>query len=378
MKNDFIIKIGSSPEPLVSDIKSHIKHDLDLIKSCLLYADKISVCSPLGNLFTSLNTIREHATNSTFEEKIKVFDNILKNNLARPEIAIFLESINQLKKVKYKTKELIIAKKKLEKEIERVWNEFRKKDFEFSEGDNINLILSLFEKKILDYYFFEISDNENTRIDLAFQFERYLTQSISDPYSHVLLDDYSGKFISELHSSGKHSVSEIDKKRANEVALASNLFERLPSFDLATIDELLDIKKELKKYLVDFRSGIIKLNENINSSHWDNNFIKEVEYLFRKEIEPSILGIEEEVKSNNYLSKLITRIADKPFELTVPLFGFGVAGQVANIDLLSYIFDTVLLGANFYKVYEDYKEEKRDTEHNQFFFYFKAGKMLRK
>lgn len=376
MEKDFIIKIGSSPEPLVSDIKSHIKHDLDLIKSCLLYADKISVCSPLGNLFISLNTIREHATNTTFEEKIKVFDNILKHNFARSEVAIFLDSINQFKNVKHKTKELIIAKKKLEKEIERVWNEFRNKNFEFIEGDNINLILSLFEKKILGYYFFEIKNTENTREELAFQFEKYLTQSIFDPYSHVLLDDFSGKFISELHSSGNHIISEIDKKRANEVALASNLFERLPSFDLATIDELLDIKKELNKYLVDFRSGIIKLNENINSSQWDIDFKKEVEYLFRKEIEPSILGVEEEIKSNNYLSKLMSRIADKPFELSVPLFGFGVAGKVANIDLLSYIFDAVLLGTNFYKVYKEYEEEKRNTEHNQFFFYYKAGKML--
>ncbi len=98
--------------------------------------------------------------------------------------------------------------------------------------------------------------------------------------------------------------------------------------------------------------------------------------LFKKEIEPSIYSIDEEVKSNKYLSKLVSRFADKPFEFTVPMFGVGFAGQVANQELLSYVFDTVVLGANLYKVYQEYQEEKKKIEHNQLFFYYKTKSML--
>jgi hypothetical protein len=99
--------------------------------------------------------------------------------------------------------------------------------------------------------------------------------------------------------------------------LAGHLLARLPSFEQASIDEIIDIRTELDNPLTRFRGAVIKFSDQIRSASWDQDFTSDAETVFHKEVKPSVLEIEEAIKSNRYLDSLLRKFVDKP--LVLPL-----------------------------------------------------------
>lgn len=87
----------------------------------------------------------------------------------------------------------------------------------------------------------------------------------------------SDRVIRRAESQAKHS------------ALAANLFERLPDFSLAPIDEIIDVRQELRPYLDRFRGGISTYAEGIQSAPWNRDFAAEADELFIKHVKSGIL-----------------------------------------------------------------------------------------
>jgi hypothetical protein len=205
-----------------------------------------------------------------------------------------------------------------------------------------------------------------------------LAEAISDSVTYPLFDELTGGLIRSGIQEGKIEVSELNIKRGRHARLAAHLLERLPLFDAAGMDEILDIRKELERPLIRFRSAMIKFSDNIKSASWDKNFSLEAEQVFYKEIEPAILDIEDAVKTNNYLSTLIRKVADKP--LTIPA-GSTLAVVVSRLsdlpDLVSQGLGVSLAAAPLiYDATKEWKEKQLKTEQNHLFFYYRARKEL--
>jgi len=374
----FKITIGSSPQHSTEPgCTKYLEHDLQLIKAALLYADKVEVCSPMGNLIHSINSVRKLAKSSSFPDKIKLLDKILEYNFGRPELANFLKALKLLDSKKHLNKDEILIKKKFVKEIDKIYVDFQQKDFEMSEGDQIKDILRLYENGLIDYYFFNV-EKENINEFLLEQFSNFISKAINDPYSYALLDDLSGRFIDTQISSGVLKISPSDIEKNKQVSLASHLFERLPNFDLASIDEIIDIRTELSSYLTKFRASMIELGDQIKNSPWSGEFVKDTEKIFRKNIQPSIAEIEEVIKTKTYLKALVSRFSEKSYHLPIPVFGITVAGQISNYELLSIIVDAVILGSNLIDVFNQLEKEKLNIKQNQLFFYYRAKTILSK
>jgi len=107
-------------------------------------------------------------------------------------------------------------------------------------------------------------------------------------------------------------VPKVSKAQSKQIAIVSDLISRLPLFEKASVDEIFDIRKELEKPLVNFRSEIVKISKEIESAPWNREFPSEVEQLFIEKCEPTILEIEDACKSNKLLLNLITNFAEKP------------------------------------------------------------------
>lgn len=378
MDKTFKITIGSSPhQSRESGCSTYLEHDLQLIKAALLYADKVEVCSPMGNLIHSINSLRKLSKSVKFSDKVKLLDTILTYNFARPELANFVNALKLLENKKHLSGNEILLKKKFIKEIDLIFEEFQQKDFELTEGDQIKEILKLYEGGLIEYYFFNVN-HENLKAKLMDQFSEFITSAIADPYSYALLDDLSGRFIESKISSGEIQISESDIEKNKQVSLASKLFERLPNFDLASLDEIIDIRKELNPYLSKFRSGMIELSEHMKNSPWSEDFVKDVERVFRKNIQPSISELEEVIKTKTYLKSLVSRFAEKSYQFPIPIFGVTIAGQISNFELLSLIADAVILGSNLLDIYNQLEKEKLYIKQNQLFFYYRAKSILLK
>ncbi len=63
-------------------------------------------------------------------------------------------------------------------------------------------------------------------------------------------------------------------------------------------DLRLDIRQELERPLTRFRSAMIKFSSEIKSASWDLDFVSDADQVFRREVAPTILDIEEEISSS--------------------------------------------------------------------------------
>lgn len=203
---------------------------------------------------------------------------------------------------------------------------------------------------------------------------------IKSSYTYPLMDYTTCNLVQQGLKEGLFSITDASVNRAKHIALAANLLKRLPVFDNATIDEILDIRRELDKPLIRFRSAILKFSNNVDNEPWSEDFKTDADIVFMKEIEPVVLELEEECRANSYLKQLIKKAVDKP--LVVPAgsaLGLVMAPLSNFLGIATEVLGTTIgAGLLAHQAAMDYKNTKEKIEKNQLFFYYQAGKKLSK
>lgn len=166
--------------------------------------------------------------------------------------------------------------------------------------------------------------------------------------------------------------------RGKHAFLARNLMERLPTFDEATLDEVLDVKKELQSHLIRFRSALMKFSEGVAAAPWTEDFSAECDDWFVREVEPAILEITEAVESNKLHSKLARGFIDKP--LTLPTTS-GLSLLLADFDVIPHLVAGALgfsaaTGMVGYDAVKNWREETKAAERNGLFLYYRLRQKL--
>ena len=134
--------------------------------------------------------------------------------------------------------------------------------------------------------------------------EYYNKLKVALKSSYPLFDEQSNDLMKAALESNIINVSPTDKRKITHAGLADNYIQRLPSFSEATIDELIDIKSELSQPLIRFRSKMLSYSDSLQSMPWDNDFEKECDLLYDKEVAPALLEIEECTKDNSFIKNL--------------------------------------------------------------------------
>lgn len=331
---------------------------LQLLKFALIYADKVQFFTfkaLVNNLFSFL--IEEIPKDNKLMKEFNEIKLSFKNSILEK-----LENSNIKEKCEYKkleeyAKENNITIDKLielaiNKRLQEFGNLFINVFNELREEIGLNKLDSFIDLGILDVYSIGKSTvNEKT----------------------TLLSDEAGLIqVNKMISENKIKIPNIYLNKIKYTTLASELFQRLPSFDKVTLDQVVDIRNTLKGPLINFRSTMIKLSENIKSHPWEKNFYIEVENLIIKEIEPAILEIEEECKINSYL-RILSQNMLKENSWAIPS-GFGFA--ISKLSELSNI-SSALIGLSFgmgkvaLKAVEEWQNKKAKIKMSPFFFYYK-------
>jgi hypothetical protein len=198
--------------------------------------------------------------------------------------------------------------------------------------------------------------------------------------TYPLLDENVLNLIKANIKEGKLNIPDVDSEKIKQIGFVFDIFQRLPNFENATIDEILDIRKTLGKPLIRFRSAIIDMSDCIRYKPWDEGFYYDIEKLFYQRIEPAVLEIEEECKSNKYLTKLLNMVAKRPWEIPAGGIGGAIISKLAEVSNISATAVGLAIGAGTvaYSALYEWKEKTKEIETNQMFFYYKTGEMLKK
>jgi hypothetical protein len=399
---DFCITIGTHPSKEIS-----LSQELRLLKAGLLYADHVKLYS----LKASLLLMTKRVANVPLQQQLFIIESVapfVSTENSTNNVLQLKEIIKSISSKKHKTPQEIIILNKIETQLKNSWDKVKEMINKIEQESKIEELNRAIKAGLLDLHVFKGTDNDDTAIqffieciaraskspklverlteysdrndEIIGEFVSGISEAVVNGSTYPLLDEEIGSLVSAEIREEVIKVSESAVNRAKHIGLAGKLLQKLPSFELASIDEIIDIRKDLEKPLIRFRSAMINYSEGVRSAPWDADFPSDAEQVFRRDVAPAIIEIEDEIKSNNYFKSLLKGIVDKPLVLPA---GSAISLVLSNLSTLpDGISYTLGMGASVasivYDAYGDWKQKKNVTEQNALYFYYSTGKRLEK
>ena len=384
-KEELIITMGFDFTVAIVPNNTSLEREMNYIKSALLYADKVTLISPLAYMF---NRLTDKSNNLNERTVIKLIEQILP--LAKLNDTIFYEETypvikefsNIIHSKRYKSIPYV-KKLEIQRQLRSFTMEVCEVMFSLVGEQHGNELQTLINKGQV-----EIEEFNHSLGDLDLCVKDYcdlLTKSIQSSYP--LFDTQSNDLMKAAVDSRIVNLSSIDKQKITHAGLTDNYIQKLPSFSEASMDELIDIKNELSKPLTRFRGKMLEYSESIQSMPWDTDFESECELLYNKEVVPALLEIEESTKDGSFIKNLGRKFLtdEGVWRSTGGLVVSIAAGGVISAFNNAISSDTAMLvtggayaATQIASAYEEYTANKREIERKDLYFYYKAGRLLDK
>lgn len=160
--------------------------------------------------------------------------------------------------------------------------------------------------------------------DLLDGYVRALWSVLRDPRYHPLFDDRIADLVNAAVSEGVLNLSTHSRSRGRQAGAASGFLARLPTFPLASMDEIVDIRSELDRPLVRFRSQMVTVAQDMGVDAHSPEFDQAAEEQWLSKVRPALLELEELVEEK----RIRTQFAAK-----LPTGGAlaGVGGLMAGV-----------------------------------------------
>jgi hypothetical protein len=359
------ITVGAAPQGGFD-----LTHELRLLKAALLYADKVRLCS----LSSAVSVLLPYLGILPDKEILDLTLYAAKALHQEPEnVATVINIYQQLRMKKRRSRQEILAYHKVKKQLDKVRENFGAVAEKLLVDAKADDLFSALQSGMVEIQSFDF--NKDT---VAEQYVSVISEAVLSGQTYLLLDDFTGNLIRLAIKEGLIVPLGTTIIKAKQTGLSSGLFERLPLFDDATVDEIIDIRKELDQPLIRFRSAIIRFSRTIEYGPWESEFHHEIEQVFIEHVEPAILEIEEAYKANQYLVSFVKKLTDKP--LIIPsssAIGFFIS-QASNLpDIVTQSLSLVAGGAAIgLDAIIDWHQKNKEIKKNQLYFYYRVRKSL--
>ena len=370
MSDALHITVGTAPEGKLS-----LQTDLKLIKAAVLYGDKVTLCSPSSTMIAEVSA---RATGPVMQRigLLEQYTSYVPS--AAPQVAILRETVaryNRLIRKRGKSKDEVIELHRLTEAFANAASDVEKAITSMVEAAGISDFETALSSGLLDLHEFKSRTND----DIIDEFGELIGDIIANHATYPLFDDQVGLLAKLGLQEGRFAASLHTANRGKHVALASDLFTRLPLFDAASVAEILHIRSELANPLTNFRAAMIRFSRRIESATWDDDFPIEADLLFMEEVAPAIGAIESAVQSNSQLLKILDKAAESNTLLVSGASGLAVSmvgGSSISHAVSALLGLSVGAGRVAFRGHREWAETQRDIEQNQLYFYYATGKRL--
>jgi hypothetical protein len=145
----------------------------------------------------------------------------------------------------------------------------------------------------------------------------------------LLFDDSSAAIARHLVETGIQPLGTVIQD-AREAALGTGLIARLPALDRVSIDELIDVRAELRGPLVRYRKAIGDLTGLIKSGVLDISLHGEIDRLFRNEVEVALVELQEGMADHTIFREAARALGSDIKTLISGTVGPAITYVVAN------------------------------------------------
>jgi hypothetical protein len=388
----FTIGTGSSFDEATQQLT--LKNDARLLKAGLLYADRVKLASAGSSI--TLRMVDD--AKLCPDAQLDFLERHFRENLSRdsPEEAAvgieFVRRYRELRQGRNVAKDLLPKRLEYARELAEIWARFQKGWEGFARTTGIEEIQAARRSGFVDVATFAAGGLERgaalTPDANALRSEEYweaitaelfgmLSDAVNGGKTHPMLDDQAGELVRLGIEAEAIPVSETGRARGRHGGLASDLLRRLPLFDDASVDEILDARRALEIPLVKFRSEVSKYSDGMRAQGWEPEFAANAEDVFVREVAPAVQEIEEMVRDDRFLAALWPRMSrpqDWAAGGTFGMLAFNLA-SLPEITSLA-VGGTVGLAATARNTYLEHRDAQRAIEGHRLFFYREAGRRL--
>lgn len=366
---------------------SQFPDDLEMVKAALLYADHSKLVSVETATLLDMTAARDLRQ----RDPITYIKNTLlsaPNDEEKENLRKIIQMFERAKRRRYSKKgreEFAQLTQLFQSHLQSIQDYWARKRSEPAAQE----LLAAIDSGLVEIHPFQSLFDRLTQETLsgemvAMEYFSAVAAAATDTQTYPLFDERTSQMISLDIASGNLGISSAANLRGKEISLAADLLARLPLFERASVNEILDIRRELEKPLRNFRSAMIKFSDQIQSASWDKDFAQDADQVFRSEVTPAILALEEEEKSNSFLSKLTAKVADKSLQVGGAVSASGAISALAvrmlNLPLADIaalaVGPAIVAGGVAYSAYKEWKEKQKEIEGNSLFFYYRAGSLL--
>jgi len=351
------------------------KEEIDLIKPLLFYADRIVLLNATRG---KLNALDPDDVESIFGLTQ------LKEEIDRNRENLF--ALNCLSGTLKNTK---LAMQRMTTDLNiltQLINAGVVRDFSYL--DTINFLNNADNREEIAKIFADAS--EEIIIDVLFLAAMILHVFAGIPiyssYAYELLRDC------EKITYERQMTTNITTSPTPSAHLFNYLTLKLPNFENTPIDEILDIRRELEKPLVRFRSKILKYSDDIKYIPNDHHIEEVCNELYMKEIAPALLEIEELTKETSFVKNLGFKLFSDEGLWNKGLggltFGLMLPGALAAMSqsiplgisamIPSMIPTTSKVASKIVQTAKERGDKKKAVEGNDLYFLYEAGRKLKK
>ena len=379
---------------------------LKLIKSSLLYADEIELIGMIEYaIFAYLPNRILNAKDIThllscITPFIKNIDVPGGKELLEQidEVSLLLEEYRPLlTKKKHRNKGEILAQMKMKQVMKQSQEQiFVGLDSIFNTTGS-QILKSLVDKRIITIHDYGYDDFEADEL-IGGYFGRLINVA-KNQTSYPLLDKTSENVIKGAVDTHILDIGRLNPEIMRHAGVASSILMTLPTLEGASVDEILDFKKENENALVLFRKAIYDLSERIHSLPWDDSFQYDCVKLYNTEVLPRVEEINTLASETSTLKNFGKQVlADEEVRKKAGWVVGGIASTIISqssfISILSD-FKAWLLGLSLIvispqiatgflktldfanKAKAEVKENQKTVQGNTMYYYYKANKELR-
>ncbi len=381
------------------------EEDIKLIKSALLYADEIELIGMaeyallkyIPNMIDSVKDVDTLADafvplfkSIPIEGSDKIITQLesLKNQVAPYKTS--------LSKKKHRSGKEIIAQKKMEALMGQCREMLNGMCAQYTISVSNIEIEKLLTRGIITIY--DYGYNDFNLDSLVGGYFGNLIGTIQNQTAYPLFDKTSNEIISSFDKSHILDLGNVNQEVLVHAGLATNILMTLPTLDKASVDEILDFKRDMHAPLANFRKAIFSFAETVKSRPWDHDFQYDCLKLYYKEVVPKVEELNELSSETSVLKNMGRRVlADEEIRKKSAYLTGGLVSIVTTSSNMLGAFDCLrnwLLGLSMMVVLpnavtafmktlsmvaeskQEAKPIKKEMSGNTMYYYYKASKDL--
>ncbi len=350
---------------------------MNMLKTALLYADKVEVCSPMIQPLVKGFGLSQ--STSPTEDEERLLGLILNDQSLCPTeyVSPLFPEYDGIREVLFRllngpgknsltADEINKAQSLFASYSAKITNSNQYKISELESKGILSTINIFGEFDIADYI--EIASDpqkyQAKDIQVQIKYLEYIYKALSDANRFPLIDP-------EFYKADSNTIT--ISKRQKEIDIAQKILFMLPAIQFAELDQIIDIREEFGLSLRNFRREIMLIADQVSSMPYDNDYKEEVLSMFRKQIEPKCEEIKEKIKSNKYLFRVFDNVTNNPVAKTGTSIGIAVGLGQVNIPFLASFLGSLAVGTIVQGAKEVWNENKEIKKHSMYFSFYDKG-----